>query len=126
MKVAKGKGKGKEKAAAPAKEKQAKEKTKKSDNVISMKGLARQLAEKYEDLRVPDAYDMLKEVFGTISSAFENGTSVSIHGFGTFVIKERAARKGRNPQTNEVIEIPASKAIRFKPSRTVKQTVKEA
>ncbi len=59
-------------------------------------------------------------VFGAISQAFEASEKVQIMGFGTFEVKERAARQGRNPATGETIEIPASKTPVFKASKTLK------
>lgn len=51
---------------------------------------------------------------------------VSIVGFGTFETTERAARMGRNPQTGEDMEIPASKALKFKAGKAFKDAVKNA
>lgn len=57
----------------------------------------------------------------TIRSNLQSvGASVSISGFGKFMVKERAPRKGRNPHTNEPICIPARPAIVFKPSEKLK------
>ena len=51
------------------------------------------------------------------------GDSVTLAGLGSFSLSERAARAGRNPKTGEVIEIPASKAIKFKLSKAAKDAV---
>jgi DNA-binding protein HU-beta len=51
------------------------------------------------------------------------GEKVQISGFGIFEVKEREARVGRNPRTKEAIEIPASKAPAFKPSKALKDTI---
>ena len=59
-------------------------------------------------------------VLETIISALEDNEKVQLVGFGSFEVKERAARIGRNPKTNEAIEIPASKAPVFKPSKALK------
>ena len=59
-------------------------------------------------------------VLETIISALENDDKVQLVGFGSFEVKERAARIGRNPKTKEAIEIPASKAPVFKPSKALK------
>ena len=53
-------------------------------------------------------------------SALKSGDKVQLVGFGSFEVKERAARIGRNPKTKEAIEIPASKAPVFKPSKALK------
>ena len=59
-------------------------------------------------------------VLETIISALEDNEKVQLVGFGSFEVKERAARTGRNPKTKEAIEIPASKAPVFKPSKALK------
>ena len=59
-------------------------------------------------------------VLETIISALEDNEKVQLVGFGSFEVKERAARIGRNPNTQEAIEIPASKAPVFKPSKALK------
>ena len=53
----------------------------------------------------------------------QNGDKVQLVGFGTFEVAERAARTGKNPQTKEEIQIPASKAPKFKAGRALKDTV---
>lgn len=61
-----------------------------------------------------------------VSGTLEKGEDVALVGFGTFKVKERAARKGRNPQTGEEIDIPASNVVSFKVGKTLKDAVKEA
>ena len=60
----------------------------------------------------------------SITAALQKGDSVSLIGFGTFEVRDRAARKGRNPQTGAEIEIPASKVPAFKPGKALKDAVK--
>ena len=55
--------------------------------------------------------------------ALKNGDKVHLVGFGTFEVKERAARTGRNPRTREAVEIPASKQPTFRPGKILKETV---
>ncbi len=55
-------------------------------------------------------------VFEAIKEAIDNGGRFSYPGFGTFKMKERQARKGRNPKTNKEIMIPARKTVTFKPA----------
>lgn len=61
-----------------------------------------------------------KEVIQGIASALKFGDNLSIKGFGTFKVEERAARKGRNPATGQEIDIPASKTVKFTPSSVLK------
>ena len=60
----------------------------------------------------------------TIHDALVEGKDVKLLGFGNFSVTTRDARKGRNPQTGEVMEIPAHKAVRFKPGKALKDAVK--
>jgi len=71
-----------------------------------------------------EAGEALKTVTNEISGALSNGNSVSLVGFGTFSISNRAARTGRNPQTGEAIQIKASKAPKFKAGKGLKEAVK--
>ena len=59
----------------------------------------------------------------SIEEALANGDKVQLIGFGTFEVRERPARKGRNPQTNEEIMIEASKAPVFKAGKALKEIV---
>ncbi len=60
-------------------------------------------------------------IFETLSAAFEAEEKVQIMGFGTFEVRERPARMGRNPATGESIKIAASKTPVFKASKTLKK-----
>ncbi|WP_295541989.1 HU family DNA-binding protein [uncultured Thiohalocapsa sp.] len=66
------------------------------------------------------ALDVLTD---SIAVALKSGDSVSIIGFGTFLVKERAARTGRNPQTGATIEIAASKTPSFKAGKALKDAI---
>ena len=70
-----------------------------------------------------DAERVVSATFETITAQLMKGQKVQISGFGIFEVKEREARVGRNPRTKEAIEIPASKAPAFKPSKALKDTV---
>ena len=72
-----------------------------------------------------DAERVVSATFETITAQLQKGEKVQISGFGIFEVKEREARVGRNPRTKEAIEIPASKAPAFKPSKALKDTVSE-
>ncbi len=60
---------------------------------------------------------------GSISKALQRGDSVSLVGFGTFQVKKRGARMGRNPRTGETIKIKASKMPSFKAGKSLKDAV---
>lgn len=70
-----------------------------------------------------DAEAAVTATFDAITSALADGDKVALVGFGTFAVKERAARTGLNPQTKEKIEIPASKAPAFKAGKALKDAV---
>lgn len=59
----------------------------------------------------------------SVTDALKKGEKVQLVGFGTFEVRQRAARKGRNPQTKAEIKIPASKAPVFKAGKALKETV---
>lgn len=63
-------------------------------------------------------------VFDSIAKALKKGDSVTLVGFGTFSVKKRKARIGRNPQTGKEIKIAAKKVPAFKPGKELKDTVK--
>ena len=63
-------------------------------------------------------------IFGSIQDNLAKGEKVQLIGFGTFEVRHRAARKGRNPQTGDEIEIPASEVPAFKPGKALKEAVK--
>ena len=67
--------------------------------------------------------DALNAFIATIGEAMQANDSVSLVGFGTFSVKERQARGGRNPQTKEEIQIPASKVPSFKAGKSLKDMV---
>jgi len=75
------------------------------------------------ELSKKDATKAVDSVFDTILDALKNGDKIQLIGFGNFEVRERSARKGRNPQTGAEIEIPASKVPAFKPGKALKDAV---
>ncbi len=75
------------------------------------------------DISKAAASRALDGMIDAITQAIKSGDSVSIIGFGTFTLRERAARKGRNPKTGETIEIAASKSPAFKAGKAFKDAV---
>lgn len=65
----------------------------------------------------------LEAFVNSVEDALRKGEKVQLVGFGTFEVRQRAARKGRNPQTKAEIKIPASKAPVFKAGKALKETV---
>ncbi|MEE2961379.1 MAG: HU family DNA-binding protein [Myxococcota bacterium] len=64
--------------------------------------------------------EVVDNVFENISVAIKKEKRFSYPGFGTFVVRTRKARKGRNPQTGEIIKIKASKSVGFRPAKALK------
>ena len=75
------------------------------------------------ELTKKDAEKAVNAVFASVQKALVEDDKVQIIGFGTFEVRTRAARKGRNPQTGETIEIPASKNPVFKAGKALKDVV---
>ncbi|KRI89085.1 DNA-binding protein [Acinetobacter baumannii] len=75
------------------------------------------------ELTKKDATKAVEAVFDAITEALKDGEKVQLIGFGNFEVRERAARKGRNPQTGEEIEIAASKVPAFKPGKALKEDI---
>ncbi|HET7629484.1 MAG TPA: HU family DNA-binding protein [Bacillales bacterium] len=71
-----------------------------------------------------DVETVVNAVIDEISEALKNGEKVQFVGFGTFETRERASRSGRNPQTGETIEIPATVVPAFRPGNKLKEKVK--
>jgi DNA-binding protein HU-beta len=69
------------------------------------------------------AAEVLEVVFGTIGKAVRKDARFSYPGFGTWSIRTRKARKIRNPQTNEIMKLKASKTVGFRPAKELKQTL---
>ena len=80
----------------------------------------KEVTNKIEGSTQKDIKIVVESVFETITEALVAGDKVAIPGFGTFEVADRAARKGRNPQTGEEMDIPASIAPKFSFSSSIK------
>lgn len=76
----------------------------------------------YPKTRVAVVYDT---IFELITEELARGETVSVPNFGTFAVSERAARQARNPHTGEILQVAASKSVRFKNSRRLKEELKD-
>lgn len=70
------------------------------------------------------AQKAVDSVVGTLRSSLVRGNNVALVGFGSFVVAQRKARKGRNPRTGKTMTIPARKVIRFRAGRQLREAVK--
>ena len=77
------------------------------------------------ELSKKDAEAALKAFTDVVAEELKKGEKIQLVGFGTFEVSERAARTGRNPQTGAEMEIPASKAPKFKAGKALKDLVNE-
>lgn len=77
------------------------------------------------DMSKKDAEKAVKAVFEVIEESLAQSEKVQLVGFGTFEVKERAERTGRNPQTKETILIPAAKVPGFKAGKALKDAIQK-
>lgn len=90
---------------------------------INKSELTKEVAAKAE-LKQNVAEKVIDALIGSIKDNLAKGEKVQIIGFGSFEVRNRAARKGRNPQTGETLTIPATKVPAFKPGKALKDAVK--
>ncbi len=81
------------------------------------------IVDRVEGITRRQAAEAFEAVFDSIVQALRAGESAKVPGFGSFSMSERAARKGRNPATGESINIKASKTVRFKVGKELKEAV---
>ncbi|MBM4274691.1 MAG: HU family DNA-binding protein [Deltaproteobacteria bacterium] len=75
-------------------------------------------------IRKVDAEKAVNSLVRIVSETLKGQGRLALAGFGTFVVAERKAREGRNPQTGKPIKIPATKVVKFKPGKQLKDLVK--
>lgn len=75
------------------------------------------------DLPRATAERVVNTLFDDVVNALKQGDKVNVSGFGTFAVSSRSARTGRNPKTGQTIEIAASRAVKFKAGKTLKDAV---
>ena len=73
-----------------------------------------------------EAADMVELIFDIIKGAMTDGDKIKLSGFGNFMIREKRARTGRNPQTGQALEISARRVLTFKPSKILRDGVNES
>ena len=70
-----------------------------------------------------EAADLVELIFDTIKDTLAKGEKIKISGFGNFMVRDKKARTGRNPQTGEAIQISARRVLTFKPSQVLRADV---
>jgi DNA-binding protein HU-beta len=89
---------------------------------LNKEGLISSLAE-ISGLSKSDSIRALDGMIQSMQMALKEGKKVTLTGFGTFNVIERAATKGRNPRTGESIEIPSKKVLKFSAGKTLKEAI---
>jgi DNA-binding protein HU-beta len=92
------------------------------DYAVNKTELIEEIA-KQADITKASATRALDAVLGAVTTSLANGDSVTLVGFGTFMVGERAEREGRNPRTKETIKIAAVKVPKFKAGKALKDAV---
>jgi len=90
---------------------------------MTKKDLIDLLARKIEGLSRKEAEAVLNTVFDSMADSLAEGEKIEIRGFGSFTVRERKAREGRNPRTGEKVQVPARKVPAFKPGKELKKKV---
>jgi integration host factor subunit alpha len=72
-----------------------------------------------------ESAEIVESVFDMMKETLEDGEKIKIAGFGNFVVKQKATRRGRNPQTGDEIKIDSRKILTFKPSQVLKAAINQ-
>ncbi len=77
------------------------------------------------DMTKKDVEQLVEIIFGSIADSLNRGEKIELRGFGSFRVRERNARKGRNPRTGEPVQIPAKRVAYFKPGKDLKEIIND-
>jgi integration host factor subunit alpha len=72
-----------------------------------------------------EAAELLESVLETVKATLEEGENVKVSGFGSFVVRQKSARQGRNPKTAEAITLPRRRVLTFKPSNVLRSAINQ-
>ncbi|MCO6512539.1 MAG: HU family DNA-binding protein [Aridibacter famidurans] len=84
-----------------------------------------EIVAKEADMTKKDVEQLVEIIFDSIVSTLNKGEKIELRGFGSFRVRERNARKGRNPKTGEPVEIPAKRVAYFKPGKDLKDIINQ-
>ncbi len=76
-------------------------------------------------VRKVDAEKAINSLIRIVTDALKKDSRLALAGFGTFQVAQRKAREGRNPQTGKPIKIPATRVVKFKPGKQLKESIKK-
>lgn len=85
-----------------------------------------EIAEKIQaatGLSKKESAEIMEAVFSIMKTTLESGETLKVSGFGSFIVKQKADRRGRNPQTGEAITIGARRILTFKPSNVLREAI---
>lgn len=97
--------------------------TNKSIQTVSTSQVMSDVAQQFDSIPKKLTREVISEFLNLVETSVVSGNKVRLDKIGVLVTKESAARKGRNPQTGAEIEIPASRKVSFRPSKTLKDQV---
>ena len=81
------------------------------------------LATKYTHIAVRDVENAVRQMTDTLATKLVDDERIEIRGFGSFTLRKRAARKGRNPKTGESVMVPRKAMVHFKPGKELRERV---
>lgn len=90
---------------------------------MTRSALIEKVAQKVDWLTLKQTEIVIETVFDSIKEALKKGEKIEIRGFGNFRLKERKARKARNPKTGESVDVPEKMAVRFKAGKELKESL---
>jgi integration host factor subunit beta len=90
---------------------------------VTKRDLIEEVAQQYPRFSRRDAEVMVNAVFDSMTDALAKGERIEIRGFGSFIVKQRAAREGRNPRTGELVSVAAKKVPLFKVGKELRLRV---
>ncbi len=90
---------------------------------VTKADIIEQVIERVGGFSKKEATELVDVVFDTMKAVLERGEKIKISGFGNFVVRDKAPRPGRNPQTGEEIMIEARRVLTFKPSNVLKSAI---
>jgi nucleoid DNA-binding protein len=89
---------------------------------VTKKEIIKRLAEEW-NLSQTDTKNIVQGTFDTIIKVITESGRIELRNFGVFEVKERAARKARNPRTSQPVEVPAKRVVTFKPGRLMQRAI---
>ncbi len=90
---------------------------------MTKRELVEKLSARVEGLSLKESEQLVNTVFESMTEALASGDRIEIRGFGSFLVKERQAKQGRNPRTGESVAVKAKKVPFFKPGKNLREKV---